>query len=139
MRREEQERRRIRDLGHITQETEDHHSEMKLKPQSITKHTLTKLNNGVGNSLKKTLCDLLRKSFTCWTSNPLANIVPKPWVALLDGISNFGLQMMFPCLYNLTQSGNLTSLRKIESMKLSQCFHVCILQSKIETVPSLSN
>ena len=39
-------------LGHITQEAEDHHSEMKLKLQSITKHSLTKLNNGVGNSLE---------------------------------------------------------------------------------------
>jgi len=37
MRREEEGRRRTGDLGHITQETEDHHSEMKLKLQSITK------------------------------------------------------------------------------------------------------
>ena len=31
------------DLGHITQDIEAHHSEMKLKIQSITKNTLTKL------------------------------------------------------------------------------------------------
>ena len=52
MRREEEGRRGTRNLGHMTQETEDHHSEMKLKLQSITKHSLTKLNNGVGNSLE---------------------------------------------------------------------------------------
>ena len=33
MRREEEGRRGTRDLGHITQETEDHHLEMELKLQ----------------------------------------------------------------------------------------------------------